>query len=725
MDLERLAVSLRRARRLPPGRLAREAAHRIGRAAVGLSWALRDTVCATYAETVPAGSLRTHAPALDPPGVAALSPDLAERCALYLQHRFDLLGSGRRTVRHGMACDGFEGHRYETPAPGAPDRAGGWLQGQVSRPNLPAARAAWRLIDPAYRPIDWHVDFRSGYRWSPLTWYRRVPYGHRSGVDVKVPWELARMQHLPQLALAFGCAQAGLERFLPATRYRDEFRHQVLDFAATNPPRYGVNWRSAMEVAIRVANWLLARDLFHCYGARFDPDFESVFRRSVREHGHHIAVNLERTPAWSNNHYLANLTGLIFVAAYLPPSRETARWWRLGVDGLAGEIDRQFLADGGHFEASTGYHALAVELVSYASALVCARERRAENGADALSVDTRSNLLAAPVAERLGRMAEFMMHLTGPAGRIVQIGDHDSGRLFKLQPLPHLSVGNAVAGINGLLRREDLTVWCAGRWLDEQLVGGLAGETSWRSANGASGPTQAERRVVELRGGFDELCRRLRAEPAVESSRVVLAVEGGASLQTGIRGFAYPDFGAYVLRSSRLFLCLRAGFGRRDGAGGHAHVDQLGLDVSIDGDGWIRDPGSYVYTADPEWRNRYRSCRAHFVPYILEGEDELWRNGPFDLALDVRVLAVAVDGAAIAAELDVAGNRIGQIVTVEPQNIVVEARLLQVSGSSRLRARLRRAHDGRYVFGRDILTSGVPFSPGYGLQDRDSAGGVR
>ena len=27
------------------------------------------------------------------------------------------------------------------------------------------------------------------------------------GVDVKVPWELARMQHLPHLALAFGLSQ--------------------------------------------------------------------------------------------------------------------------------------------------------------------------------------------------------------------------------------------------------------------------------------------------------------------------------------------------------------------------------------------------------------------------------------------------------------------------------------------------------------------------------------
>ena len=340
MTVDRLVAGLRRARGLPPGRLVAAAAYRVRRGAGGIVWQVRDAACATYCRTTPAGSLRTYAPVLDPRRVAALAPDLAERCTRYLAHRFDLLGSGWRTVRHGMACDGFEGNRYPAAAPGTPDPAGRWLAGQVSRPNLPAARAAWRLIDPAYRPIDWHIDFRSGYRWSPRIWYRWVRYGHRPGVDVKVPWELARMQHLPQMALAFGCAQDGVAGFLPAIRYRDEFRHQVLDFVATNPPRYGVNWRSTMETAIRVANWLLAYDLFRAYGARFDSAFDAVFRRSVREHGRHIAGNLELTPVWRNNHYLANLAGLLFVAAYLPPDRDTAagggpprRRWRMRSTG--------------------------------------------------------------------------------------------------------------------------------------------------------------------------------------------------------------------------------------------------------------------------------------------------------------------------------------------------------------------------------------------------------
>lgn len=750
MTAERLAAVLHRARRLPPGRLAAEAAYRIRRGAAGVVQQARDAVRPTYARAAPCGPLRTYAPALDPRTVAALAPDLADRAARCLEHRFDLLGSGWRAVRHGMACDGFGGHRYPASVPVAPDAGGRWLADEVPRQNLRAARAVWRLIDPAYRSIDWHIDFRSGYRWSPRTWSRRVRYGHRPGVDIKAPWELARMQHLPQLALAFGCAQAGRAGFLPAARYRDEFRHQVLDFVATNPPRYGIHWRSTMEVAIRVANWLLACDLFRRYGAAFDREFDAVFRRSVREHGRHIADHPERTPGWCNNHHLAGLAGLIFVAAYLPPDRETDGWRRAAAEALAGEIERQFLPDGGHFEASTSYHALAAECVTYALALV-ARRRRADRAAEGAEVGGDSASLPESVSERLGRMAEFVMHLTKPGGRIPQIGDHDSGRLFRLQPRPrlrptaagarslpagpspvgpppldeeHLAAGHVVAGINGLLRRADLGAWCAGRWLDESLVAGLAGDTRPRPARRPAARSGAERAAAGLGPGFGALQCRLGASAAVERVRVVLAVAGGGPLGEGLSVRAYPDFGVYVWRSRRLFLCLRAGAGPRDGSGGHAHVDQLGLEIAIDGIDWIRDPGSYVYTADPQWRNAYRASAAHFVPYEIEGEADLWRSGPFDLALAAEVRDVGVRASGLAIELDLAGNRIGQIVMIHPHEIIVETKILAVSPAQRLRIRARadRGQERRYRFGRDAVAAAVPFSPGYGLQCADAPG---
>jgi hypothetical protein len=174
--------------------------------------------------------------------------------AHFIGHRFDLLGSGWVEVRHGMRCRGLEHHRYSARDAPSLDPVR-----RVNLANRFAARRLRRLIEGEYRPIHWHVDFKSGYRWSKRTWYRRVPYGHLPGVDIKVPWELSRMQHLPILAWAHALAMAGEGGFLPPDAYRLEFRNQILDFMSTNPPRFGVNWASTMDVAIRAAGWEIGR----------------------------------------------------------------------------------------------------------------------------------------------------------------------------------------------------------------------------------------------------------------------------------------------------------------------------------------------------------------------------------------------------------------------------------------------------------------------------------
>ena len=716
---EPLVRLLRRVRRAPPRLWPAEAAYRLRRAGALVGRRLADARRPTYGPEPVTGGLAALAPRLDPGRVHELAPDLADRCARYLEQRFDLLGSGWRTVVHGTPCPGFEGHRYRAPAV-RPDPEGEWLAGQVSRPNLAPARAVWRRLGPGYRPVDWHLDFRSGYRWSPLHWYAATPVGHLPGVDVKVPWELGRAQHLPQLALAFGCARAGLPGFGPAARYREAFRNQVLDFVATNPPRYGLHWRSGMEVAIRMANWLLAQDLFRTYGATWDRGFERILTASVAAHGRHLAGNPDRSPAWRNNHYLANLAGLAFAAAYLPSGPETARWGRTAAAGLAAEIEHEFLPDGGHFEASTGYHALAAELAACSLAMLRARSRRAEPAA------AEEAGLPDALEGALGRMAEFLVDLTKPGGRLTQIGDHDSGRLFRLaprRPAPHdtpardlaeeqLDAAPAVAALNGLLGRRDLADWCGGRRLEESLVAGLAGEASRtprrtpRTARPAGGDTAA----------FEALRDRLRSAPAVDHWRLVLAAPGG-SLRTGMEVRAYPDFGATVFRSERLYLCLRAGPVRHDGSGGHAHVDQLAIEVALDGVDWIRDPGSCVYTPSPHLRNAYRSHAAHFTPYALEGEAVLWRRGLFHLPLDVRVRAAAAGPAGAAVDLLLAGTRIGHLVTVGEQEILLETRILHRPRAGPLRVRRHPDRTGRLVFSGAALTGEVPFSPGYGLRE--------
>ena len=118
-----------------------------------------------------------------------------------------------------------------------------------------------------YQPIDWHSDFKKGYRWDPR-------YGHIEGVDVKVPWELSRFQHLNILGQAYVLTKD--------RKYADEFVNQINDWVDHNPVGFGVNWHCAMDIAIRAANWLVAQEFFQDIE---DKGFWNKFYKSIYNHG--------------------------------------------------------------------------------------------------------------------------------------------------------------------------------------------------------------------------------------------------------------------------------------------------------------------------------------------------------------------------------------------------------------------------------------------------------
>lgn len=405
----------------------------------------RDGVEPTYARETPAVALKPLVRAVPIETIRANRTWILPAAALWRRNWFDLLGSGWLNVRYGMVCPGIEGTAYEPGEAVAPDADGAWLEGRINAANLAESRRVWRLVDADYRPIDWQVDFRSGFIWGEKIWSKDIRIGAARWADVKVPWELARMQHLPTLAWAYALARDGDGDAAPAETYRDAFRNQVLDFIATNPPRFGVNWVTAMDVAIRAANWVVAHDLFRAAGAVFDEAFENVFKRSLAEHGAHVVANLERYPEGRGNHYLADIAGLLFVATALGAHD----WIAFGERELLTETRYQFGADGAGFEASTCYHRLSAEMVVFATAL-----RR---------LDEPEHLA------RIAAMGEFTRAITKPNGRVPQIGDNDSGRFLKLHP-----IFDTISAAAAKARYANLDLWAGlpedAPYLDEDFL---------------------------------------------------------------------------------------------------------------------------------------------------------------------------------------------------------------------------------------------------------------
>jgi hypothetical protein len=659
------------------------------------------------------GTRQPLARLLQVPGSASLAPHAEMLFTLSQQalaHEFDLLGSGPVLVRYGMRCRGLARHGFP---PGAEVRAakdGAWLEPIVNPENLAESQRIWSLVDEGYTPIDWQIDFKSGFRWSAQTWYRGVAVcGNPRGADIKLPWELARCQHLPQLALTHSIARAGDPQ--AAESFAREFRNQVLDFAAANPPRHGANWACTMDVAIRTANWVVAYDFFRAGGATFDAEFDALIARSIREHALHIATNLEWSDAQRGNHYLADVCGLLFAAAYLQPDETADAWLALALQEVLREIRHQFYPEGSSVEASTSYHRLSGEMAVYSLALALGlpqerlaglekvRRRRFPNGVVLEGPPAMSGrggvALPDAVGERIARMAEFTRDLTLPTGSIAQFGDNDSGRFFRLPGtyrrldartaerrylVPDLSGLQShylddesldhrhfVAAANGLLGRDDLSRLARGREIDAEIVRLLSGGRRLTAAT----PDTARGLGAGTEEGFQRIRERIRELPGKCRQRYEFT-GSGSDLRDGLETFAYPEFGLYLVRSRRLYLAIRCGRVHPLGSGAHAHNDQLAIELCFDGRTLVTDPGTWTYTPLPDDRNRYRSAAAHFAPRVAGREPSRLDEGLFVLKDSARASCVYFGRSGFAGEHRGFGPPVMRAITLEAERVVVE-----------------------------------------------------
>jgi hypothetical protein len=92
------------------------------------------------------------------------------------------------------------------------------------------------------------------------------------------------------------------------------------------------------------------------------------------------------------------------------------------------------------------------------------------------------------------------------------------------------------------------------------------------------------------------------------------------------RSRAFRDGGIFVLAGNRGRAVVRCGDVGQNGNGGHAHNDLFSYELSYDRP-VVVDPGTYVYTADPGARNRFRSTAAHSTVTVDEEEINPIRPG--------------------------------------------------------------------------------------------------
>ncbi|SIT58129.1 conserved hypothetical protein [Mesorhizobium prunaredense] len=192
-----------------------------------------------------------------------------------------------------------------------------------------------------------------------------------------------------------------------ASGERKEWHKALIErWIAGNPPSAGSGWEP-YPVSLRIVNWIK----WALAGNDLSPAAIHSLAVQVRWLTKRLEYHL------LGNHLFANAKALVFAGAFFEGAEANA-WLERGLSILERVIDEQILSDGGHFELSTMYHALALEDV-----LDLVNITRAFNVGDDVSKE---------LVLRVPAMRRWLAAMCHPDGDIAFFNDAAKG----IAPLP-------------------------------------------------------------------------------------------------------------------------------------------------------------------------------------------------------------------------------------------------------------------------------------------------
>lgn len=190
-----------------------------------------------------------------------------------------------------------------------------------------------------------------------------------------------------------------------ASERRAWHRSLIRRWIDENPPASGVGW-DPYPLSLRIVNWIK----WSLAGNDLDEGVRHSLAIQVRSLYQRLEYHL------LGNHLFVNAKALIFAGCYFE-GKEAGSWFQKGMAILEREVPEQILADGGHFERSPMYHALAYEdmldLINLASAYP--------------EVFVRWQDKTSKWQEVIERMADWLLVMCHPDGEIAFFNDSAMG----------------------------------------------------------------------------------------------------------------------------------------------------------------------------------------------------------------------------------------------------------------------------------------------------------
>jgi uncharacterized heparinase superfamily protein len=358
-------------------------------------------------------------------------------------------------------------------------------------------------------------------------------------------------------------------------RYARQAAELIDDWIAQNPPGEGINWSSHLEVAMRAISWLWTLAYLLAW-PQLNEDFLKRWLSSLADHYAHLSHNLSIFTD-PTNHLIGEATALWMLSVCLPDLPESSAQADRALSILSIEVERQITPDGVNKEQSTSYHRFVLDF--YLQVLALARRRDLQ--------------LPMVLQQRVIAMLGFVSALAGKSGQAPMIGDSDDARGIPMLELVGWGFQDLLSTGAALFARPEWKAHC----------GGFAEASYWLL--GSAGLQQ-----------FNDLTATETEQPPR------IFPEGG---------YCFFDIQSPDLDAELIFDVGPLGLWPN---AAHGHADALSIQVRIDGNFLLTDPGTGTYFSSPSTRDALRATASHNT-LTVDGLDQAdifdtfkWVNPP-------------------------------------------------------------------------------------------------
>ncbi len=461
----------------------------------------------------------------------------------------------------------------------------------------------------------WNFDPKNNYYWSSKKKSQFINIDFDKKKDVKYPWEISRLQHLTVFALS-------IRKLKEKTKKKNFLilKNQILDFIISNPPGFGINWKSPMEIAIRGANLSVITDIMETEGFLKKTE-KKIILNYIQDHLYFVKDNLEWSYLNTSNHYLANIVGLIVMSYYLPRSELNKKILSFSCNQLINEIDKQFYSDGGNKEGSTAYHVFSNEIILiglYFYLKLKQNEKNYDYNSLCNIFNKFRNIIKYSkkidinfenrIFSKLHKINYFSSKCIRNDKTLLQVGDNDSGCFF---PFNYLEICGEK------------------KYLHKNLFNGFENSPFFCFINEKTTKVKKNKNVKKQFNfklkNFEETFNNL---PETNKKKFFIKFEKKIDTSK-IKFDIFDNFGLYCFNSKEISLFVICKKKSDFFNSGHNHDDNLSIDLVVNNKTLITDPGSFCYTDNLKLRHLYRGSNAHFAPRSQKMLNERITPNPF------------------------------------------------------------------------------------------------